>query len=75
MNHTSGTIQAALLPVIAQQIRTHAGLQKILVREIATYAPDSAKEEVKAGVDTSELRHFFKNKMFLPEFHVTWGGC
>ncbi len=48
--------KAALLPVIAQQIRTHAGFQKIPEKEIATCAEASTKEEVKAGEDTSELR-------------------
>lgn len=74
-------IQAALLPVIAQEIRTHAGFQKIPEKEIATCAPVSTEGEVKAGEDTAELRFQFifffwrKNKMFLQNFHVTWGGC
>lgn len=49
-------IQAALLPVIAQQIRTHTGFQKIPEKEIATCAELSTEEEVKAGEDTSEQR-------------------
>lgn len=59
VNHMYSRIQAALLPVIAQEIRTHAGFQKIPEKEIATCAPVSTEGEVKAGEDTAELRFQF----------------
>lgn len=70
-------IQAALLPVIAQQIRTWAGFQKIPEKEIATCAQASTEEEVKSGEDLSELSFKLKakNDVFLQDVHVTWSGC
>lgn len=75
VNHMNSMIQAALLPVIAQQIRTHVGFQKILGKEIATCAELSTKEEVKAREDASEIRFkfsffffFFKAKCFYRIF-------
>lgn len=59
VNHMNSRILVALRPVIAQQIRTHAGFQKIPEKEIATCAQASTEEEVKAGQDTSELRFKF----------------
>lgn len=75
-NHVNSRIQAALLPAIAQQIRTHAGFQKILEKEIATCASVSTKEEAKAREDRLNLAlcFFSKSNMFLKDFHVTWGA-
>lgn len=67
MNHMNSRIQATLLLVIAQQIRTHTGFQKIPEKEIAKCAV-STKEEVKAGEDTSELRKKKSYKMFYRIF-------
>lgn len=64
MNHGSYQlwITAALLPLIASQIRTLADFQKIPEKEIATCAEVSSEEEVKSGKDTCELRFvFFKH--------------
>lgn len=65
------TIQADLLPVIAQQITTSAGFQKIPGEEVATCAVVSAEEEVGAWKHTSQLRFFFLRKMFLRDFYGT----
>ena len=65
MNHMNSRIQAALLPLIAQQIRTHAGFHKLPEKEIATCAEVSTKGEVKAGDRTrlsSDLREKKKKK-------------
>lgn len=59
VNHLNSRIHVALLPVIAQQIRTHAGFQKIHEKEIATCAQVSTEEEARAGEETSELRFTF----------------
>lgn len=62
MNHLNIRIRAALLPFIAQEIRTHAGFQKISEKDIATCAEVLPKEEVKAEEDTTEL--FFLKDVF-----------
>lgn len=55
VSHENSRIQAALLPVITQQIGTSAGFQKIPEKEIATCAEVSTEEEVKAGSLSLEL--------------------
>lgn len=56
--------QATLLPVIAQEISTSAGFQKIPGEEVTTCAAVSAEEEVGAWKHTSELRFFLKENVF-----------
>lgn len=48
VNRMKSRTLAVLLPAVAQLIHT-AGFQKSLVKDIATCASNSRKEEVKAG--------------------------